>query len=68
MTVPPARQNHYRRHLLDEMPKEVQSLYAVINDRGVRQVFTLMWNVLVPPKIHIFCGCLLIARFLLEIT
>jgi hypothetical protein len=65
MTVPPARQNHYRRHLLDEMPKEVQSLYAVINDRGVRQVFTpVMWKMLVPPRIHIFCGCLLIAKIL----
>jgi hypothetical protein len=33
----------------------VQSLYAVINDRGVSQIFTpVMWKIHVPPKIHIF--------------
>jgi hypothetical protein len=33
----------------------VQSLYVVINDREVKQVFTpLMWKVLVPPRIYIF--------------
>jgi hypothetical protein len=33
----------------------IQSLYAVINDRGVRQVFTpVMWKVIIPPRIHIF--------------
>jgi hypothetical protein len=35
----------------------VQSLYAVINNRGVQQVFTLVvWKIKVPPRIHIFCG------------
>jgi hypothetical protein len=35
----------------------VQSLYAVINNRGVQQVFTpVVWKIKVPPRIHIFCG------------
>jgi hypothetical protein len=33
----------------------VQSLYAVVNDRGVRQVFTpVVWKIKVPPRIHVF--------------
>jgi hypothetical protein len=33
----------------------VQSLYAVINDIGVKQVFSpIMWKILVPPRIHVF--------------
>jgi hypothetical protein len=33
----------------------VQSLYAIVSDRGVRQIYTLViWKVLVPPRIHIF--------------
>jgi hypothetical protein len=33
----------------------VQSLYAVINNRGVRPVYTpVMWNILVPYRVHIF--------------
>jgi hypothetical protein len=33
----------------------VQSLYAVVNDRGIKQVFTpVMWKVNVPPRLHIF--------------
>jgi hypothetical protein len=33
----------------------VQSLYAVVNDRGMRQVFTpVMWKIGVPPRLHIF--------------
>jgi hypothetical protein len=33
----------------------VQSLYAVVNNMGIRQVFTpVMWNVVVPPRVHIF--------------
>jgi hypothetical protein len=33
----------------------VQSLYAVVNNRGVRQVFTpVMWKIRVPSRIHIF--------------
>jgi hypothetical protein len=33
----------------------VQSLYAVINNRGVKQVFTpVMWKIPVPPRLHIF--------------
>jgi hypothetical protein len=32
----------------------LQSLYAVINDRGVKQVFSpVMWKILVPPRIHV---------------
>jgi hypothetical protein len=33
----------------------VQSLYAVINDRGVKHVYTpVMWKLSVPPRLHIF--------------
>jgi hypothetical protein len=33
----------------------VQTLYAVVNDRGVRQIFTpVVWKIKVPPRIHIF--------------
>jgi hypothetical protein len=33
----------------------VQSLYAIVNNRGVKQVYTLMmWKIKVPPRIHIF--------------
>jgi hypothetical protein len=33
----------------------VQSLYAIINDRGVRQVYTqVMWKIHVPSRFHIF--------------
>jgi hypothetical protein len=33
----------------------VQSLYAIVNDRGIKQVFTpVMWKLLVPPRLHIF--------------
>jgi hypothetical protein len=33
----------------------VQSLYAVINFRGVRPVFVhVVWNLMVPPGIHMF--------------
>jgi hypothetical protein len=33
----------------------VQSLYAVIDDRGVKQIYTLlMWKIHVPPRIHVF--------------
>jgi hypothetical protein len=33
----------------------VQSLYAIVNDTGVIQVFTLvMWKIHVPPRLHIF--------------
>jgi hypothetical protein len=33
----------------------VQSLYGVINDRGVRHVHTpIMWKINVPPRLHIF--------------
>jgi hypothetical protein len=33
----------------------VQSLYAVVNNRGVQQVFTpLVWKIQVPPRLHIF--------------
>jgi hypothetical protein len=47
----------------------VQALYAVINDRGVKQVFTpVMWKILVPPRIHIFYGFLLTTRLLPGIT
>jgi hypothetical protein len=32
----------------------VQTLYAIINDRGVKQVYTLVvWKIHVPPRIHI---------------
>jgi hypothetical protein len=33
----------------------VQSLYDVVNDRGIRQAYTLvMWKIEVPPRLHIF--------------
>jgi hypothetical protein len=33
----------------------VQSLYAIVNDRGVKHVYTpVMWNILVPSRVHIF--------------
>jgi hypothetical protein len=33
----------------------VQSLYAVLNDRGLRQVYTpVMWKIHVPSRIHVF--------------
>jgi hypothetical protein len=33
----------------------VQSLYAVINDRGIKQIYTpVMWKIHVPPRIHVF--------------
>jgi hypothetical protein len=33
----------------------IQSLYAVINNRGAKQVFTpIMWKLSVPPRLHIF--------------
>jgi hypothetical protein len=33
----------------------VRSLYVVINDRGVKQVFSpVMWKILIPPRIHVF--------------
>jgi hypothetical protein len=33
----------------------VQSLYAIVNNRGVRQVFTpAIWNFTIPPRVHIF--------------
>jgi hypothetical protein len=33
----------------------VQSLYAVINDRGVKHVYTpVMCKLSVPPRLHIF--------------
>jgi hypothetical protein len=33
----------------------VQSLHAVVNDRGVRQIFTpVVWKVPVPSRLHVF--------------
>jgi hypothetical protein len=33
----------------------VQSLYAIVNHRGVQQVYTpVMWRISVPPRLHIF--------------
>jgi hypothetical protein len=33
----------------------VHSLYAIVNDRGVRQIYTpVVWRFSVPPKLHIF--------------
>jgi hypothetical protein len=33
----------------------VQSLYVVVNDRGVRQIFTLVvWEIPVPSRLHVF--------------
>jgi hypothetical protein len=30
-------------------------MYAVINDRGIKQVYTpVMWKISVPPRLHIF--------------
>jgi hypothetical protein len=32
-----------------------QSLYAIMNNRGVRQIYTpVVWKILVPPRLHIF--------------
>jgi hypothetical protein len=39
----------------------VQSLYANVNNRGDRQIYTpVIWKLKVPSRIHIFCGSLLI--------
>jgi hypothetical protein len=33
----------------------VQSLYAIVNNRGIKQVYTpVMWKLSVPPRVHIF--------------
>jgi hypothetical protein len=33
----------------------VQSLYAIVSDRGMKQVFTLvMWKIKIPSRVHIF--------------
>jgi hypothetical protein len=33
----------------------VQSLYAIMNDRGFRQIFTpVMWKIPVPSRLHVF--------------
>jgi hypothetical protein len=33
----------------------VQSLYPIINDRGVKPEYTpVMWNISVPSRVHIF--------------
>jgi hypothetical protein len=33
----------------------VQSLYAVVSNRGVKQIFTpVMWRIPVPPRLHVF--------------
>jgi hypothetical protein len=33
----------------------VQSLYAVVSDRGIRQIFTpMVWKITVPSRLHIF--------------
>jgi hypothetical protein len=33
----------------------VHSLYGVVNNRGVKQVFTpVVWKIIVPPRLHIF--------------
>jgi hypothetical protein len=33
----------------------VKSLYAIVNDRGVRQIFSpVVWKIIAPPRIHIF--------------
>jgi hypothetical protein len=33
----------------------VQTLYAIINNRGVKQVFTpIMWKIPVPSRLHVF--------------
>jgi hypothetical protein len=33
----------------------VQFLYAIVNNRGVRPVYTpVMWNISVPSRVHIF--------------
>jgi hypothetical protein len=33
----------------------VQSLYVVVNDRGISQAYTrVMWKIEVPPRLHIF--------------
>jgi hypothetical protein len=32
----------------------VQSLYTIVNGRGVKQIFThVMWRILVPPRLHV---------------
>jgi hypothetical protein len=33
----------------------VQTLYAIVNERGVRQNFALvMWRIPIPPRLHVF--------------
>jgi hypothetical protein len=35
----------------------LQTMYDVINDRGIKQVYKpVMWKIYVPPRLHIFCG------------
>jgi hypothetical protein len=38
-----------------------QSLYRVINFRGVQLVYIpVVWKLWIPPRVHFFCGCYLI--------
>jgi hypothetical protein len=33
----------------------VQSLYGVVTDRGIKQIFTpIVWKITVPPRIYVF--------------
>jgi hypothetical protein len=33
----------------------VQTLYAIVNERGIKQIFTpVMWRIPVPPRLHVF--------------
>jgi hypothetical protein len=37
------------------MRYSVQTLYGVVNDRRVKQIFTpVVWKIKVPPRIHVF--------------
>ena len=42
-----------------------QSLYDIVNDRGIKQLYTLVtWKIKVPPRIHIFLWLLANNRIL----
>jgi hypothetical protein len=47
----------------------VQSLYGIVTDRGVRQIFTpVVWKIIVPQESIYFYGCWPRIKSLLEIT
>jgi hypothetical protein len=42
-------------HYTSSCVYSAQSIYAIVNNRGVRQIYTpVVWKILIPPKPHIF--------------